>query len=184
MPPRLRPLQSARFDLLLFCTNRIVANIPIRRLRLAYYRRVLDLSIGEGSYIFMGAFFDSRHGFTIGRNSVVGHDCRLDNRGGIVIGDNVSISAQVAILTGDHDVQTRDFAGRERPVRIGDYAFIGTRALLLPGVTVGKGAVVAAGAVVARDVAPYTIVAGNPAKQVGERTTDLDYDARYARLFH
>jgi len=180
MTDRFRDL---KFDLLVFLTNRIVAYIPIRRLRLAYYRAVLDLQIGRGTFIFMGAWFDSRHGFTIGANSVINQNCRLDNRGGITIGSGVSISADVAILTGDHDIQSRDFAGRSRPVHIGDHAFLGTRCVLLPGVTIGTGAVVAAGAVVARDVEAYTIVAGNPAKKIGDRTRDLAYEIHYSRLF-
>jgi maltose O-acetyltransferase len=79
----------------------------------------------------------------------------------------------------DHDPQSRDFGGRGRPVIIMKYAYIATKALILPGVTVGEGAVVAAGAVVTRDVAPYTIVGGVPARPIGVRSRDLDYEFRY-----
>ena len=64
-----------------------------------------------------------------------------------------------------------------------DHCWIGVRAIILPGVTVGEGAIVAAGSVVAKDVAPYTIVGGNPAKVIGERTRDLNYKTRYFPFF-
>ena len=75
------------------------------------------------------------------------------------------------------------FTGRERQVSIGDYVFIGTRALIMPGVTVGKGAAIGAGSVVTKDVPEFAIVAGCPAKQVGERYGRFEYTAAYCRLF-
>lgn len=94
----------------------------------------------------------------------------------IKIGRRVVVNDDVTILTGTHDVNHRNFLLIQRPVIIGDYAWICTGAMILPGVTIGEGAVVAAGAVVAHDVAPYTVVAGNPAKVVRDRrSTDLDY---------
>jgi maltose O-acetyltransferase len=68
-------------------------------------------------------------------------------------------------------------------VRIEDYVFVGTRALILPGVTIGRGAFVGAGTVVTKDVAPFAIVAGCPAKQIGSRPANLQYEIRYDRLF-
>jgi maltose O-acetyltransferase len=177
-------LKGALYELLIFTANHIVAHLPSRRLRRAFYRRALDLEIGEGSAIHLGAAFDTRHGFRMGKNSVINQNCRLDNRGGISIGENVSISADVVILTADHDVRDPLFTGRNRGVAIGDYAFIGTRALILPGVTIGTGAVVAAGAVVARPVEDYAIVAGNPARVVGTRPRELIYKIAYDRLLH
>src|SRR5205085_1627321 len=99
-------------------------------------------------------------GLKIGRNCVINQKCRLDPRGGITIGDNVSISAEVCVLTGDHDPSAPDFASRNSPVFIHDYVFVGTRAMILRGVTVGRGAVIAAGAVVTKDVGELSIVAG------------------------
>ena len=181
MTPALKPFA---FDGLLYLTNRIVAHVPSKRLRNFFYRRVLKFDIGPGTYIFMGAWFDSRGRFPIGSNSIVNQKCRLDNRGGITIGNNVSISAEVALLTGDHDIQSSTFAGRERPIVIGDYVFLGTRCMLLPGVTVGTGAVVGAGSIVTHDIEPYAIVAGNPAKAIGVRNRDLRYSAHYPRVLH
>jgi acetyltransferase-like isoleucine patch superfamily enzyme len=177
-------LKTLLFDVLMFVTNHVIAHLPSRRIRLAFYRRALDFEIGSGTSVFMGAQFDSRHGFRIGKNSVINENCRMDNRGQLTIGDCVSISAETVILTADHDVQSSDFAGRERPVEIGDYAFLGTRCTILPGVRIGRGAVVGAGSLVTRDVPDYTIVAGNPAKTIGQRNQSLNYQARYERWLH
>jgi acetyltransferase-like isoleucine patch superfamily enzyme len=176
-------LRRAAFDGLLFTTNYLVAHVPSHSVRLLYYRRVLGFEIGDHSYIFMGAWFQGRRGFRMGSNSVINERCRLDNRGSLRIGRNVSISPEVCLITADHDLRSRDFVGRERPIVIDDYAFVGTRATILPGVTIGEGAAVAAGAVVATDVPPYTIVAGVPAQPIGTRNKDLRYELSYGRLF-
>jgi acetyltransferase-like isoleucine patch superfamily enzyme len=176
-------LRLARYDALLYLTNRVVARIPSHTLRLWYYRCCWKCEIGPNSFIFMDAWFDTRGSFRMGRNSTINQKCRLDNRGSITIGDNVAISTETCILTADHDPRDDDFGGRARSVQIEDYVFIGTRAMILPGVTLGRGAVVAAGAVVTRSVAPYAIVAGIPAREIGRRQTDLNYNASYCRLF-
>ena len=79
------------------------------------------------------------------------------------------------IWTAQHDYRSRTFAAAGGPVVIEDFVWLGPRAIVLPGVTIGKGAVVAAGAVVTKDVAPYAVVAGVPAVKVRERPHDLDY---------
>ncbi len=171
------------FDGILYITNRVVAHLPIHRVRLFFYRHCLGFEIGLGSLIFMDAWFDTKCNFSMGENSLISQKCHLDNRGGLTIGNNVSISAATCIITGDHDLQKSDFSGRTRPVNIEDYVFIGVRATILPGVTLGKGSAVAAGAVVTKNVDPFTIVAGVPAKPIGTRKYDFIYNAHYPRLF-
>jgi maltose O-acetyltransferase len=143
----------------------------------------MKFSIGRDSYILTGAIFDSKGGFKLGRNSTINQNCHLDNRGGITIGDKVSISNEVCIITADHDLKRVDFWPRERPVIIEDYVFIGTRAIILGGVRVGRGAVIAAGCVVSKDVLPYSIVAGVPGRVIGKRREDLEYNPSYSPLF-
>jgi maltose O-acetyltransferase len=143
----------------------------------------MGFEIGTHSAIFMDAWFDCKRGFRMGRHSVINQGCRIDPRGGVEIGDNVSISAEVCILTADHDPQSPDFSGRSAPVHIEDHVFIGTRAMILRGVTIGRGAVVAAAAVVTRDVEPFSIVTGCPARKTGARQADLHYTINYNRLF-
>ncbi|MCA1663160.1 MAG: sugar O-acetyltransferase [Myxococcales bacterium] len=94
----------------------------------------------------------------------------------ITIGERAIINDGVTLLTGEHDLADPEFALRTGPISVGRYAWICTNATILPGVTIGEGAVVAAGAVVRRDVAPFDIVAGNPAAVIGRRrTTELRY---------
>jgi acetyltransferase-like isoleucine patch superfamily enzyme len=175
--------RRVRFDALLYFCNHLITDLPSHTVRLAWYRSVMDFEIGERSFIFMGARFDSRGGFFLGDHSVINERCRLDNRGTLRIGSNVSISSEVCILTADHDPQSESFAGRNRPVHIDDHVFIGTRAVVLPGCSIGRGAVVAAGAVVTKHVEPFTIVGGNPAKPIGHRPQNLNYQLEYGRLF-
>ena len=177
-------LRRAAFDGSLFLANRVVARIPSHVIRLFFYRSIMKYTIGKDTYIFMDAWFDCAGGFTIGSNSVINQRCRLDSRGGITIGNKVSISAEVCLLTADHDPQSVDFVGRTASTTIEDQVWLGSRAMILPGVCVGKGAVVAAGAVVTRDVAPFSIVGGVPAKVIGQRTENLAYTFDYFRLLH
>lgn len=176
-------LRRLWFDGVLFLCNHLVGHVPFHTVRRWFYRAVMRFEIGTRSFVFMGAHFDARGDFKLGDYSTINHGCRLDNRGGLEIGSNVSISAEVCILTADHDPQSATFAGRTRPVRVGDHVFIGTRAMILPGVTIGRGAVVAAGAVVTKDVAEFSIVAGSPARQIGTRGSDLAYQIEYSRFF-
>jgi maltose O-acetyltransferase len=101
----------------------------------------------------------------------------------LVIGNNVSIAGEVRIFTMQHDVDDPNFAEIEGRVTIDDYAVIGTRVTILPGVHIGKGAVVASGAVVTRDVEPYAVVGGVPAEFIRSRSKDLRYTLSFSRLF-
>jgi acetyltransferase len=119
----------------------------------------------------------------IGRNTAINRLCVLDGRGGLVIGDNVNISAEAALYTGGHEVNSSNFAFYSKPVRIDDRVWVGTRAMIMPGVTVGEGAVVLPGAIVVRDVSPFAIVGGIPAVQVGQRSSDLTYELTWRTMF-
>jgi acetyltransferase-like isoleucine patch superfamily enzyme len=116
---------------------------------------------------------------SIGNNTVINRFTYLDGRCPLYIGNNVNISHYSHIQTLTHDPQSPEFVCLERPVAIHDHVWIGARAIILPGVTIGEGAVVGAGSIVTKNVPPYTIVAGNPARQVGVRTRDLRYRTRY-----
>jgi len=167
--------------LLNFLTNYVVSQVPSFRLRHLWYRRILGMQLGEGSAIYLGCFIWSFGPRQVGRDLRIGHHCRinrnccLDVRGSLCIGNNVSISPDVTILTLQHFYNDPNFADDGRPVEIADHVWIGTRAMIMPGVTVGRGAVVAAGAVVTKDVAPGEIVGGVPAKPIGRRQLDPEY---------
>lgn len=105
----------------------------------------------------------------IGANSWIDANVRLYTVAPITIGSNAVISEGAFICTASHDVRSENFRLTAAPIEIEDCAWVCARAIVLPGVKIGEGAVVAAGAVVTRDVAPWTVVAGNPAKEVSRR---------------
>ncbi len=166
--------------LLSYANNHVVSHVPSYRLRHAWYRRVLGVRLGENAGVhldcriwFFGPSRLRKDGYlSIGAHSRINRGCLLDARGPLRIGENVSVSAEVAIITTQHRPEAPDFAVESRPVVIEDHVWIGMRAMILPGVTVGRGSVVAAGAVVTKDVPALSVVAGVPAKQIGMRGLD------------
>ena len=172
---RLRHFAAA---LRFYVANHVVAKIPSETVRHLFYRGAMHVKIGDRSSIAMDCFltgFATGWSLRVGANTAINRRCYLDARQGIEIGDNVNVSPEVYILTYQHDPQSPTFASHGAPVVIEDHAWIGVRAILLPGVRIGEGAVVAAGAVVTTDVPPYAIVAGVPATVKKERTRDLRY---------
>jgi maltose O-acetyltransferase len=167
-----------------------VGYIPLHHFRRLSYR-LAGMTIGSGSTIHMMArIYDPRH-IQIGRDTIVGEKATLDGRrqlagskGELTIGDHVDIASEVMIWTSQHDLKDPRFGAIEEPVVIEDYVFVGPRAIILPGVTLGRGSVAAAGAVVTKSVAPLSIVAGIPAKEIGTRAPDsLGYRLGRARWF-
>jgi maltose O-acetyltransferase len=118
-----------------------------------------------------------------GKNSVINFGCYLDNRRKIIIGNNVGIAHDTKIYTLGHDINDPQFKTNGEAVIIKDYAFIFSNVLIMPGVTIEEGAIVLAGSVVIRDVAPYTIVGGNPAKKIKIREAGINYKIQYNYWF-
>ena len=160
-----------------------VGYVPSHHFRRFFYR-LFGMRIGKGSTIHTGArFYDTRN-IEIGKDSIIGEGVVLDGRDKLIIGDHVDIASEVMIYNSEHDVQSSDFQAKTAPVEISDYVFIGPRAIILPGVKIGKGAVVGAGAVVTKDVEEYSIVGGVPAKKIGERKIkELTYKLGRAAWF-
>jgi acetyltransferase-like isoleucine patch superfamily enzyme len=140
------------------------------------YRHPETFTIGSGVFIGDQAVLQGRFdgSFTIGDHSWIGPQAFLDARD-LVIEERVGWGPGAKVLGSTHsalplDVPIIDTDLDIRPVRIGAWADIGTNAVILPGVTVGKGAIVGAGAVVTRDVPPFAVVAGVPAEILRYRT--------------
>ncbi len=161
----------------------LVGHVPLHWFRKAIYL-MGGIKIGRGSTIHTGARFYDPRNIVIGDDSIVGEGTVLDGRDKLIIGDHVDIASEVMIYNCEHDINDEFFSPSCSPVKIEDYVFIGPRAIVMPGVKIGKGAVVAAGAIVTKDVPPYAIVAGVPAKIIGERRNkELNYKLGRPRLF-
>lgn len=165
-----------------YLPNKIYAQIPSSRIRNYLYRKN-GMKIGSHTVINMGLYSFSMNNIEIGNYTHINRDVFLDGRGSIFIGNNVSISHNVSIVTGSHDCNSSNFYGRYLPIKIDDYAWIGINAIILQNVKIGKGAVVAAGAVVTKDVPPYAIVGGSPAKIIGYRNNNLSYQCKWDTPF-
>ena len=124
---------------------------------------LFDGGLDATSYIMPPMQIDFGCQMKIGKGVFINHSLTCMAAGGITIDDGVMIGPNVRIVTDNHDFQNR-MVLRCKPVHIERNAWIGVGAIILPGVTIGENAVVAAGAIVTKDVAPNAIVGGNPAK--------------------
>lgn len=162
---------------------RIVGYIPIHSFRKIIYL-LSGIKIPFSSTIHLEANFFKPTGITIGQNSIIGYRCFLDGRGQLTIGSHVDIASEVLIYTDEHNINSEDFGNSFGPVIIKDYVFVGPRAIILPGITIGRGAVIAAGAVVTKNVPDFEIWGGVPAKKISERTLkNPQYQLGRAMLF-
>ena len=160
-----------------------VGYVPIHHFRRFFYR-LAGMTIGSGSVIHTGARFYNPANIVIGQDTIIGEMAVLDGRNKLHIGNHVDMASEVMIYNAQHDIESPTFHAVSEPVTIHDYVFIGPRAIILPGVTVGRGAVIAAGAVVTKNVGDYEIVGGVPAKVIGERKEkELHYKLGRAAWF-
>jgi len=158
-----------------YAYNSVITHMPARWIRRAYLSAYLG-NLGTGTSVHMGTRILNGRKVHLGLRNVINFDCLLDGRiYEVHTGADVSIGPEATILTLGHDPQSADFCNRGGPVVIGDRVWICYRAVILPGVTIGEGAVIGAGSVVTRNVDPYTIMAGAPARKVGDRARSLTY---------
>lgn len=163
-----------------FVLNRIAPSLPTSKLRVWALKRC-GVEITTPIHIYGG--FNVRLGsgrLVILPGVSIGPKVLLDGRGELIVGENVTIAYEAIIWTEHHDYNDIHFGPKRGKVTIEKYAWICSRAIILPGVTIGEGAVVASGAVVTISVAPYTIVGGVPAKPIGVRE-QKDYLYGYTR---
>lgn len=167
-----------------YITNHVVGYTPCVLLRWLYYRYVLGIQMERSVYIYMGLYwYPTNKKVVIGKNTAINRKVIMDARDDVYIGDNVNISAEAAIYTGGHRINSLDFSYYSAPVRIENHVWIGTRAMIMPGVTIGEGAVILPGAVVTQSVPPFSLVGGVPGKVIGARQKDLTYDLTYRGWF-
>ena len=131
--------------------------------------RRFGAKVGKGVRVHGGARIWSPWSLEIGGNSWIAEGASIYCVDTIRIGHDAVISEGAFVCTAEHDITSPKFELVTRPITIGDMAWVGSCAIILPGRNVGEGAVVAAGSVVTRDVAPWTVVAGNPARVIRTR---------------
>ncbi len=165
--------------LLAYLYNAWIGRLPSRRVRRLFLSGWLG-RLGHHTGVQLNCRFLNGRKVHLGDRNVVNFGTLMDGRHfTISTGTDVSIGPEAAILTLGHDPMSPNFSDKGGPVTIGNHVWIGYRAIILPGVTIGDGAVVAAGAIVTSDVPAFQIVAGSPAKSIGGRNSDLDYRLDY-----
>jgi len=157
--------------------NYHISYLPIHKCRLFYLKNILRYKIGSHSFIHLGCFFLGSK-ITIGNNTVIGRNCNII--GEIIIGDNCSISAFTIIQSVSHNKDSPTFEGKHEQITIGNYVWVGIKAVILLGVTIGDCAIIGANSTITKNVPECKVFAGSPAKEISERSRSacvytLDY---------
>lgn len=141
------------------------------------YKYIFLVDRHPNSTIYFGCEIRAGFSLHIGKGSIIGDNCILDARQGIYIGEDVN--SEVHLWTESHDMNDPYFQGspsKRGAIHVGNRAWLGANVTVLDNVKIGEGAVVCAGSVVTKDVEPFAVVAGIPAKKIGERSQDLKYE--------
>ncbi len=142
--------------------------IPSSALRVSLLR-VFGAAVGAGVVIKPGVHIKYPWHLVVGDNCWLGEECWVDNLTTVRLGANVCVSQGAYLCTGNHDWKDPAFGLIVAPISLGDGAWVGARAVLMPGVTLGAGAIAAAGSVVSKDIPAWEIHAGNPAQFTKQR---------------
>jgi len=153
---------------LVLCLNRAMSLVPNNLARIAVLR-LCGAHIGSGCAVNHGLRVSRPDRLVVGDDVYISEDVSLDGRGGLTIGSHVSIGVGAQIWTAQHDTDSPTFAYVSAPVVLGDCSWVSSRAIVLPGVTIGAGAVIGAGGVVPKDVPGWVIAVGVPVRVIRER---------------
>ena len=131
---------------------------------------------GETVFVNTGTVFANKEKISLNSNIYIGPDCRIFGSGGIDFGTGIVLGERVTIISANHnydspglDMLPFDTTYIEKPVRLGDFSWVGSNVIILPGVHVGQYSVIAAGSVLTKNTEDFSIYAGNPAKRIGYR---------------
>lgn len=172
------PLSSCLFNFYKGCYRYITFKFsvfPSNHIRLAFYRHILHMKIGKKVIIHFRTEIRDGYKIEIGEGSIIGDNCILDGRNGIIIGKNVNISSNVSIYTLQHDKDDPYFSSKGGRVVIKDRSWVSSNSMILPGVSIGEGSVICGGAVATKNVEDFNVVAGIPAKTIAQRRRDILY---------
>lgn len=131
--------------------------------------RLFGTKMGSGCRINSGVKIWFPSNLAVGNHCWLDNDAKIYSVDKIELGDNCIVSSGAFLCTASHDIGSKTFDLTTKPIKVGDCAWVASNAIVLPGVEIGDGAVVAAGAVVTKNIAPWTIVGGNPAVEIGKR---------------
>ena len=148
--------------------NSFLSSFPSKKVRI-WGLKLMGMKFNGTARFFESFHIRDPHKIEIGDRVSVGPKVLLDGRRNLTIGNSVVIGYGAIIWTLNHDYNDTHFCLKGAPVIIHDYAWICSHSIILPGITIGEGAVVASNAVVTKDVEPYTIVGGVPARIIGKR---------------
>jgi acetyltransferase-like isoleucine patch superfamily enzyme len=181
---RHRPRNVAWWGRLALCN--FLLSWPGHRFRVLVLRRLAGANVDPSCSIARGVhILWLGPGLTIGERTIIAHDVMLASEGVLDIGSGVNIARRACLLSGDHDPHSPEFAGRVHHTIVEDRVWIATSAIILPGARIGEGAIIGAGSVVHGEVEPWTIVAGNPARQIGTRSSDAQvFTPEYRAFLH
>lgn len=157
---------------LVYLYNYVLTFVPILALRIFYLRNFLNIKIGQDCHIGLGTYMLGD--ISLGRSCVVGTRCHIV--GPLVVGDNVAIIAHTYIFGTSHYKDSQTFEPFERTVVIDSYAWLGARSMVLPGCHIGEGAVLGAASVATKDLPPFSVAVGAPARVVAKRSSQLEYN--------
>ena len=160
-------------------TNSILPHFPSQTIR-NWGLRLMGVKMSNNVKFYTGFSVRNPKGLVIEDGVNIGPKVLLDARCGLTIRKNAVIAYDAIIWSLHHDYNNIHFVGKGAPVEFGAYAWVCSRSIILPGVKIGEGAIVASGAIVTKDVEPWTIVGGIPAKPIGVRKQN-DYDYGYCR---
>lgn len=177
-----KPIKCLYYSITLF-GNVFINKLPSRHLRKWFYK-AMGASIGKHTVLCRRVEVLLPKGLSVADNVAVGWFAELDARGGIFVNHDTNISSHVKLITGSHDVDDPEYTAYFRSINIGHHCWLGTGAIVLQGVTVGDGAVVAAGAVVTKDIPSYEVWGGVPAKFIRKRENVDSYHIEGAPLLH
>ncbi len=177
-----KPVKCIYYSLVLF-GNAVWNKLPSRHLRKWFYQ-LLGAKIGKSTFPCRRVEILLPMGLELEERVAVGWFAELDARGGLTIGHDTNISSHVKLITGSHDIDDEEYTADFKPIKIGHHCWIGTGAIVLQGVTIGDGAVVAAGAVVTKDIPANEVWGGVPAKKIKDRECNLNYRLGTLPLLH
>lgn len=153
-----------------------ISEIPSNHIRKCLYI-LFGVTIGKNVVFHFRTEIRNPYRLEIGDGCIIGDNAILDARSGLVLGKNVNLSSNVSIYSLQHDYRDPMFGCKEwGGVKIEDRVWLGCNVIVLPGVTIGEGAVCCAGSIVTKDVEPYSVVAGIPAKKINERPKSITYE--------